>query len=180
MTAAHELTGTCFGKYYRLGKRFDITLLFQSILMIITQLILLELIVRHHPLPSASARYSTVGRNSFSSDLSSVDDPDFDDVLFPPSSHRHALGRLYSRFWAWERYVDYIIFLAAFTAITALLYVIFGSFSVFIEILGAVSLGIEATVPVPQCIANFKARSTHGFSWLILGTWVWATKFVLE
>jgi hypothetical protein len=163
---------------FRLGKRFDITLLFQSILMIISQLILLELVVRHRPIPSASTRYSTVGRDSFSSDISSVDDPDFDDVLFPPSSHRHILGRMWNRFWAWDRYIDFVIFLTGFTAITAILYLIFGSFSVFIEILGAVSLSIEATVPVPQCIANFKARSTHGFSWLILGTWVWFIAFI--
>jgi hypothetical protein len=156
----------------RLGKRFDITLLFQSIFMIIAQIILLELVVKHRPVPSASARYSVVGRTSFSSDLSSVDDPDFEDVLFPPSSQRHFIGRLWNRFWAWDRFIDYVIFLLGFTGVTLLLYIIFGSFPVFIEILGAVSLGIEATVPVPQCIANFKARSTHGFSWLILGTWV--------
>ncbi|KAJ2959625.1 hypothetical protein NQZ79_g4965 [Umbelopsis isabellina] len=156
---------------FRLGKRFDLTLLFQSILMIIAQFILLELVVKHRPVPSASARYSVVGRASFSSDLSSVDDPDFEDVLFPPSSQRHFIGRLWNRFWAWERFIDYVIFLLGFTGVTLVLYIIFGSFPVFIEILGAVSLSIEATVPVPQCIANFKARSTHGFSWLILGTW---------
>ncbi|GAB5590601.1 hypothetical protein Unana1_05501 [Umbelopsis nana] len=171
ITCAVLLLSSILRIFFWLGKRFDITLLFQSILMIVAQLILLELVVRHRPMPSATARYSTVGRNSFSSDLSSVDDPDFDDVLFPPSSHRHAIGRLWNRFWAWERYVDYIIFLAAFATITTLLYLIFGSFSVFIEIIGAVSLSIEATVPVPQCIANFRARSTHGFSWMILGTW---------
>lgn len=146
-----------FNKKERLGKRFDTTLLFQSIFMIISMLILLEIAVRYrqdHPV-----LYSELRASFSSSDI----DRDLE---------AEANGYERSTFWHWEHYLNYIITLLVFTTLVALLYLIFHSHLIFIEILGVLSLGIESTLPLPQCISNYRHRSTQGFSLLVLVSWV--------
>ncbi|CAO3681925.1 unnamed protein product [Rhizopus stolonifer] len=150
--------------FFWLGKRFDNTLLFQSILMILSMLILLEIAVRYkrdHPV------LYTELRASFSSS-------DIDRDL-----EAEANGYEQTAFWHWEHYLNYIITLLVFTTLVALFYLIFNSYSSFIEILGALSLGIESTLPLPQCISNFKNRSTQGFSLLVLASWFLGDGFKL-
>lgn len=146
-----------FNKKERLGKRFDTTLLFQSIFMIISMLILLEIAVRYrqdHPV-----LYSELRASFSSSDI----DRDLE---------AEANGYEQSTFWHWEHYLNYMITLLVFTTLVALLYLVFHSHSIFIEILGVLSLGIESTLPLPQCISNYRNRSTQGFSLLVLVSWV--------
>ncbi|EIE91238.1 hypothetical protein RO3G_15949 [Rhizopus delemar RA 99-880] len=84
-----------------------------------------------------------------------------------------------STFWHWEHYLNYIITLLVFTTLVALLYLVFHSHSIFIEILGVLSLGIESTLPLPQCISNYRHRSTQGFSLLVLVSWFLGDGFKL-
>lgn len=146
----------------RLGKRFDTTLLAQSIVMILAQLALLEIVVRYRPDPSPLTLYSQV-RASFSSD--SLGDEEEQE---PPQPRTRRLFKC----WSWSHYLDYINFLLGFTTVVALLYLFLGQSPAFIEVLGFLSLGIESTLPVPQCVFNFKRRSTAGFSLLVLASWV--------
>jgi len=121
------------------GKRFDNVLLYQSIVMIIVQLILLhECIKFRYPLsPLPNRRW----------------------------------------FWNWYTYKSYIFFLAILTVVLGLLFVILGSQSWFVELLGFLALGIESTVPMPQAWQNFQYQSVAGFSPLILFTWFFGDSF---
>jgi hypothetical protein len=47
---------------------------------------------------------------------------------------------------------EYVECLAGYIIITTLLYLIFGRFAVFIDVLGYVALGIESSLPIPQLI----------------------------
>lgn len=154
---------------FRIGKRFELTLLFQSIAMIITMLILLEIVVRYQHDQSFAVLYSEL-RSSFSSNSIEEDLRAEENGL---GLQRHSLKRSWRMpFWSWDHYLDYINCLLAFTTIIAFLYLMLRQHSAFIEILGALSLGIESTLPLPQCISNFKQRSTSGFSLLVLASWV--------
>lgn len=42
----------------------------------------------------------------------------------------------------------------------------------YIELLGFAGLGVEAFLPVPQIIANQRARSCKGFRFSVLGAWL--------
>lgn len=168
----------------RLGKRFDTTLLAQSIAMILAQLILLHIVVRYRHDPSPTTLYSNLegGGNSSSSSLSSLLDEQLEaeldgrDTLDQPTSKsRHcSLWQWHGlkRFWSWEHYLDYLNCLLIFTTVVGVLYLFLHRFPVFIEILGVLSLGIESTLPLPQCISNFMRKGTAGFSLLVLGSWV--------
>lgn len=159
---------------YRFGKRFDTTLFAQSIVMILAQLVLLEIVVRYRHHPSPLTLYSNLD------DQSSVDYDDEEDeelvgggTSTQRSSFMIPLPRFIRSCWAWNHYIDYINFLLGFTTFVAVLYLLLAHFPAFIEVLGFVSVGIESTLPVPQCISNFRRRSTAGFSFLVLGSWVW-------
>ncbi|RUS29096.1 hypothetical protein BC938DRAFT_481068 [Jimgerdemannia flammicorona] len=145
--------------FFWLGKRFDTTLLFQSILMIAVQLVLLEIVVRYRPaivsLPVHIVRTETDGASTDSdgsSGLTQVPEP-------------------LPTFWYWPRYVDYLAFLGGLTAVLVVLYMLLGGLDLFTELLGVVSLGIESTLPIPQCLANYRNKSVEGFSHLLLALW---------
>lgn len=147
------------------------TLLFQSIAMIITMLILLEIVIRYKHDSSYAVLYSEL-RSSFSSN--SIEE----DLIAEENGiiqRRKSWWKM--PFWSWDHYLDYINCLLGFTTIIAFLYLILRESPAFIETLGALSLGIESTLPLPQCISNFKNKSTTGFSLLVLGSWV---SFVID
>jgi hypothetical protein len=150
----------------RIGKRFDMTLLFQSIAMIIAMLILLEIVIRYKHDSSFAVLYSEL-RSSFSSH--SIEE----DLIAEENGIMQRRRPFYKMpFWGWDHYLDYINCLLAFTTLIAFLYLILRQYPAFIETLGALSLGIESTLPLPQCISNFKNKSTAGFSLIVLGSWV--------
>ncbi|KAI8141953.1 hypothetical protein BJV82DRAFT_616572 [Fennellomyces sp. T-0311] len=135
--------------------------------MILAQLVLLEIVVRYRHDPSPLTLYSDI-RDSFSTD----DDDELIEDDGYAGHERSAPRRCLSSVWAWGHYLDYINFLLGFTTLVAVLYLLLGRFPAFVEILGFLSLGIESTLPVPQCLSNFRRKSTHGFSLLVLGSWV--------
>lgn len=146
------------------------TLLLQSIAMIIAMLILLEVVVRYKHDSNFAVLYSEL-RSSFSSNSME------DDLLAEENGldigQRHSFKRSCRMpFWSWDHYLDYINCLFIFTTIMSIFYIALRKYPVFIEILGGLSLGIESTLPLPQCISNFNNRSTSGFSILVLGSWV--------
>ncbi|KAI8337112.1 hypothetical protein BC941DRAFT_426740 [Chlamydoabsidia padenii] len=176
--------------FFWLGKRFDTTLLAQSITMIFAQLILLHIVVRYRHDPSPTTLYSNLegGASSSSSSLSSLLDEQLEaelqgtlDQPSTSSSRRCHLWRWngLKRFWSWEYYLDYLNCLLIFTTVIGVLYLFLHRFNVFIEILGVLSLGIESTLPLPQCISNFMRKGTAGFSLLVLGSWFLGDSFKL-
>ncbi|CAO3592054.1 unnamed protein product [Absidia cylindrospora] len=75
--------------------------------------------------------------------------------------------------------VDSFIGKAYVGFVIAFLYLFLNRFPAFIETLGALSLGIESTLPLPQCISNYMRKGTTGFSLLVLGSWFLGDSFKL-
>ncbi|ORX95422.1 hypothetical protein K493DRAFT_182058, partial [Basidiobolus meristosporus CBS 931.73] len=126
------LTSSILRVFFWLGDRFDPTLLYQSLVMILSQILLLEICLRYKV-----------------------------DAQWPAKSS----------FWNWPTFGHYVKFLVAFTGVVAVAYLLFGTFRSFIDILGYLSMGIEATVPMPQAYFNYRRKSVSGFSIVIIGTW---------
>ncbi|RUS12964.1 hypothetical protein BC937DRAFT_86595 [Endogone sp. FLAS-F59071] len=154
--------------FFWLGKRFDPTLFYQSILMVIVQLVLLELVIRHRPgsvsLPIHRVVLPDTGLDS---------DSDSHDNDSSPSASLSSLSMdpPRSSFWHWPRYIDYAGFLIVFTGVLIGLYLLLGGSPLFIELLGFASLGVESTLPIPQCVSNFRRKSVEGFSTVLLVLW---------
>ncbi|KAI9481089.1 MAG: hypothetical protein EXX96DRAFT_595060 [Benjaminiella poitrasii] len=157
--------------FFWLGKRFDTTLLFQSVAMLIAMVTLLKLVVQYksdnpfEPLMRHESNHSS-SASSYSSLSSSQ--PSHDIVTEP---------RRLTNFWDWDNFEDYVKCLLGFTTAIGILYVVLHQYDWFIETLGFVSLGIESTLPLPQLLTNLKNKSTNGFSLLILASWFFGDGF---
>ncbi|KAJ3364603.1 hypothetical protein GGF31_008991 [Allomyces arbusculus] len=127
--------------FFWLARRFDTVLLYQSFVMIVAQFLLLELCVRVQ---------HRRRRQSF---------------------HIKSLKDYTSAFWAWPHFSQYVAFCAALAGGLWLLHLMFGSSSAYADLVGAVALGIEATVPMPQAWNNYKRKSTFGLSWIVIMSW---------
>lgn len=73
------------------------------------------------------------------------------------------ISNLQKRYWE---------FMAYFIIATTILHLLFGSSDFFVGLLGYCALGIEATLPIPQVLANQKARSCKGFRLSVLVAWL--------
>lgn len=49
---------------------------------------------------------------------------------------------------------------------------LFGSSTTFVTLIGYMALGIEASLPIPQVIANYQNRSCKGFRFSVIVFWL--------
>ncbi|KAJ8403060.1 hypothetical protein AAFF_G00359760 [Aldrovandia affinis] len=126
---------------FRFGRFFETPLLWQSIVMIITMLIMLNLCTNVRVVTELSTK-----RRSFI---------DFD----------------WSSFWLWSRFVDYLQCVLLFTAVAAYVtYLLLDSF-LFVETLGFLAVFTEAMLGVPQMYCNYQNKSTEGMSIKMVCMW---------
>ncbi|GCC28443.1 solute carrier family 66 member 2 [Chiloscyllium punctatum] len=127
--------------FFWFGKHFELTLLWQSIVLIITMLALLHLCCT----VQSSSRMST-SRHLFT---------DFDPRYF----------------WAWSRFLDYIQFCLTFTVLCLLITYLLIDSELYVESLGFSAVLIEAMLGMPQLLQNFKNKSTAGMSVKMVLLW---------
>ncbi|XP_067905257.1 solute carrier family 66 member 2 isoform X1 [Heterodontus francisci] len=127
--------------FFWFGKHFEVTLLWQSLVLIITMLLLLHLCCT----VQTSSRMST-SRHFFT---------DFDPRYF----------------WAWSRFLDYIQFCLTFTVLCLFVTYLLIDSQLFVETLGFSAVLIEAMLGVPQLFQNFKNKSTAGMSVKMVLLW---------
>lgn len=61
-----------------------------------------------------------------------------------------------------------MIVIGGFSVIVALVSILFKDYSLYVELLGFLALGIEATLGVPQAWRNYKNKSTKGLRFVIM------------
>ncbi|WVQ63896.1 uncharacterized protein L199_002052 [Kwoniella botswanensis] len=160
--------------FFWLGNRFEIPLLIQSLLLIISQLVLLAICL-HYKTPSESSNYAPLSplpttpedpstRGHARQDSDYIDQP-------PTSMSGSGKSKRPFEFWQWEGYGSYLEFLAALILALGVLQVILGRWMWYIDALGFVALTIESTLPIPQFISNFKRKSCYGFRSSTLAGW---------
>ncbi|XP_078066743.1 solute carrier family 66 member 2 [Mustelus asterias] len=123
------------------GKHFELTLLWQSIVLIITMLALLHLCCT----VQRSSRLST-SRHFFT---------DFDPRYF----------------WAWSRFLDYVQFCLTFSVLCLVTTYLLIDSQLYVETLGFSAVLIEAMLGIPQLFRNFKNKSTAGMSVKMVLLW---------
>eukprot|EP00128_Syssomonas_multiformis_P006288 Colp12_sorted_trinity150504_noHs@10454 len=136
--------------FFWFARHFETALLWQSLVMIVTQLVMLKLCLTvkgSRDLGSSSQRT----RSFF--DLRARD------------------------FWQWTQFADYLAFLALMTLTLAVFGRMFDSYPSYVETLGYASTLTEATLGMPQLYANHKNRSTVGVSMGMVGGWLVGDSF---
>jgi hypothetical protein len=131
--------------YYWFGAHFSTSLLVQALLMICVHLLLLHVALTNRPPPSHL-----------------------------PFQHKQVSNRPYD-FWQWRAPRPYWSFITYFTGVLLVLHLVMSSTSVFVpytDLLGMVALTIEATLPLPQLLANYQRRGCKGFRPSVIVNWV--------
>ena len=130
---------------YWLGARFETSLLIQSLLMIVVQLLLLKVALDHR----------------------GPDHSPFHTPFSPAGASSRPM-----RFWQWRSQRPYWAFLAYFTGSVLLLQLLLGGSQLWVDAIGCFALGIEALLPLPQVIKNQRSRSCRGFRLSVLISWL--------
>lgn len=128
------------------GHWFEYPLLAQSVIMIITMLVMLEICIR------------VKRENSYANSA----------VINPPKRFTDFDTNY---FWKWTDFTSYIQFLAIFVGFGAYLTYMFLNISVFIEFIGFMSVFTEAMLAAPQFYRNFMNKSTEGMSVVMVLMW---------
>ncbi|KAM8883858.1 solute carrier family 66 member 2 isoform 3-T3 [Synchiropus picturatus] len=126
---------------FRFGRYFDTLLLWQSIIMIATMLIMLNLCTNVRMTTELSTK-----RRSFI---------DFD----------------WNYFWSWSHFLDYVQCVVAFTLVAAYITYILLDSAVFVETLGFLAVFTEAMLGTPQLYCNYQNKSTEGMSIKMVLMW---------
>jgi len=141
--------------FYWLGAHYDISLLIQAMVMIVMQCLLLHvalthrppLQIQHTPFTTAAARIGTF-----------LEDRPY-------------------QFWQWRSPKPYWQFLLYFTVALLVGQVLFGNVGGYSDVLGYIALAIEATLPLPQILANQRRRGCRGFRLSVLVNWLIGDSF---
>ncbi|XP_051728459.1 solute carrier family 66 member 2 isoform X3 [Ctenopharyngodon idella] len=126
---------------FRFGRYFETPLLWQSIIMIITMLIMLNLCTNVRMATDLNTK-----RRSFT---------DFD----------------WNYFWFWSRFVDYLQCVLAFTVLAAYVTYLLLDSVLFVESLGFLAVFTEAMLGTPQLYCNYQNKSTEGMSIKMVLMW---------
>ncbi|XP_041101680.1 solute carrier family 66 member 2 isoform X2 [Polyodon spathula] len=123
------------------GRHFETALLWQSIIMIMTMLIMLRLCT-----DIRVANELNMKRRAFA---------DFE----------------LKYFWLWSRFMDYLQCVLSFTALAAYITYLFLDSGIFVETLGFLAVFTEAMLGMPQLYRNYQNKSTEGMSIKMVCMW---------
>ncbi|MCJ1465788.1 hypothetical protein MMC07_004407 [Pseudocyphellaria aurata] len=140
------LTASILKIFYWPGARYDITLLVQALLMVGVQLLLLKVALDNRPAWRGEGPFRGVAEGD---------------------------GRPWG-FWRWRSQRLYWEYLLLLTLFLLALHTIFNptSTSPYTFFIGYIGLAIEATLPLPQILANAQAGSCKGFRLSVLANWL--------
>lgn len=84
----------------------------------------------------------------------------------------------YERFWEWNDFYCYIIYFF-FIVIGSIFISLFFGFDnmIYMNLLGAISIGIDAVMTIPQIIINYKLKSGDALSVIMIVTWIMGEAF---
>jgi len=90
-----------------------------------------------------------------------------------------------SKFWNWDQFSTYLLYLAGFTGIMSVLTFLFNDFILYVEFIGTAALMTESVLGVPQALSNYQQRDASAVSYGLIGGWylgdsVKTIKFILE
>ncbi|KAL7883049.1 hypothetical protein SRHO_G00007070 [Serrasalmus rhombeus] len=143
---------------FRFGRYFETALLWQSIIMIATMLIMLSLCTSVRVATEISTK-----RRSFTA----TDSKD-EEIKVPK---KFFLDFDWNYFWVWSRFVDYLQCVLAFTLVAAYVTYLLLESVLFVETLGFLAVFTEAMLGIPQLYCNYQNKSTEGMSIKMVLMW---------
>ncbi|KAG2415851.1 hypothetical protein HFD88_007043 [Aspergillus terreus] len=140
--------------FYWFGDYYSLSLLTQAIIMIAVQMVLLKVALDNRPLAGAKNGVEHVPFSNVDSEKTGARPYDF---------------------WQWKSAKPYWMFLAYMIAGLSFIQIFLpflAKSELYINTLGYTGLAVEATLPLPQIVANHRSRSCKGFRVSVLVAWI--------
>ena len=139
--------------YFWIGKPFEKSLLFQSIVVIISQIYLIHYYLKYQEKPR---------------DINKI--PQEKSILNHMISWKDIF--LPSKFWNWDYEIDYYKFIFLFFAFMSIICVIIGrNLMKFYDVIGTISVGIETFIEIPQIKENCVTKNVKNLSMAMVLMW---------
>ncbi|PKY03892.1 hypothetical protein P168DRAFT_290999 [Aspergillus campestris IBT 28561] len=138
--------------YFWFGDNYSISLLVQAIVMIGVQMVLLKVALDNRPSPGAK-----------------------DGIEHTPFAQLDAADTRPYEFWQWKSARPYWMCLAYFIGALSFIQILLPPLSqsqLYINFLGYTGLAVEATLPIPQILKNYRSRSCAGFRLSVVVAWI--------
>ncbi|GAA5837899.1 hypothetical protein JCM3766R1_001512 [Sporobolomyces carnicolor] len=85
--------------------------------------------------------------------------------------HRAKTSKRPANLWAWDTFPPYLEFTALLILLHCVMFLFLHKVNFYIDLLGFIALGLEATLPIPQLLVNYENKSTAGFRHTVLAGW---------
>ena len=169
------LTASILKVFYWPGARFDLSLLIQALVMIVVQTLLLKVALDNRAIPLRPEAFEMKLSSKSGSGASSTADHI---PLTPPAwapRREKPSGRPWN-FWRWGNQAPYWQYVVTLACALAVIHVLVrparGRAEDYTTLLGAIGLGIEALLPIPQLWQNWQSQSCRGFRLSVLVNWL--------
>ena len=163
------LTASILKVFYWPGSHFDQALLIQAVVMIVVQCLLLKVALDNRPGPLHPQGIEMRAVGSKVAEGNTPRGTNFD------SRGSGSSWRPYN-FWRWPQQQTYWNFIMAFStglfALHVFLQPSLTNAQFYTSMLGALGLGIEAVLPIPQILTNYSSQSCRGFRLSVLANWL--------
>ncbi|XP_071785409.1 solute carrier family 66 member 2-like isoform X2 [Asterias amurensis] len=162
------------------GHPFEIPLLAQSVIMLVTMMTMLHLCTRVKRIQEIS-----IGKRRF-----------IEMKCTETAHHKHQITDMHNycdkatlsqmkpfllkktlfdfetkHFWNWTYFVDYVLFISAFSILGGVITYLLAGQSIFVETLGFLAVFVEAMLGMPQFYRNYQNKSTVGMSVKMVCCW---------
>ena len=139
--------------YFWIGKPFEKSLLFQSIVVIISQIYLIHYYLKYQEKPRDINKIPA--EKSILNHMIS-----WKDIFLP------------SKFWNWDYEIDYYKFVFLFFSIMSIICAIIGRNLIkFYDVIGTISVGIETFIEIPQIKENCVTKNVKNLSMAMVLMW---------
>ena len=157
--------GNIFRIFFWLGTHFKKTLLFQSIGIVIFQIILIHLCIKYQD----SSLISKVNNiNNRTSDKA---------LIYYLINWKQTLHPKY--IWKWIIEIEYYKFMFLIVFILVLFELLLNKFKIYYDLLGIFSAFFESCTCVPQVVTNCKTKNTRNLSFSMIFFWFLGDSFRL-
>ena len=170
--------------FFWLGKRFKKTLLYQSILTVILQIILVHYFMKYQnkklylqdiKVPSTNKQLKIEKKNNINLIKNYI--AAYFSKTFKPKMFN--LSKIFSIkiFWNWQEEIEYYKFMVLVFIILSILFSIFRKNNLFLQIIGSLSASFEALTCFPQVVENCRTKVTKNISFIMVVCWFFGDSF---
>ena len=170
--------------FFWFGKRFKKTLLYQSILTVILQIILVHYFMKYQnkklylqdiKVPSTNKQLKIEKKNNINLIKNYI--AAYFSKTFKPKMFN--LSKIFSIkiFWNWQEEIEYYKFMVLMLIILSILFSIFRKNNLFLQIIGSLSASFEALTCFPQIVENCRTKVTKNISFIMVVCWFFGDSF---